>query len=70
MLKKCLSVLVAAAMICSMFCITTVFAQNGDKSISWMCVGDSITYGNKVPGGYRAPLYNLYKQNGIALRMV
>lgn len=70
MLKKCLSVLIAAAMICSMFCITTVFAQDGDKSISWMCVGDSITYGNKVPGGYRAPLYNLYKQNGIALRMV
>lgn len=58
-------------MIVSLFSgITPVFAAETEAGISWMCVGDSITYGNKVPGGYRAPLYDLFKQDGINLRMV
>lgn len=47
-----------------------VSAAEEARGISWMCVGDSITYGNKVPGGYRAPLYQLYQQAGINVRMV
>lgn len=71
MLKKWLSFYAAVVMIVVLFTgVAPVLAEEDEKGISWMCVGDSITYGNKVPGGYRAVLYNLYKENGINLRMV
>lgn len=70
-LKRWLSFFAAVSMVVVLFAqVTPVLADADEKGISWMCVGDSITYGNGVPGGYRAPLYNLYKEQGINLRMV
>ena len=71
MFKKWVSAFSVIVMIAALFAgIHPVMAEEAEKGISWMCIGDSITYGNKVPGGYRAILYDLYKKGGINLNMV
>ena len=43
--------------------------KNGDK-IKIMCIGDSITFGYKVPGSYRKFLYNGLTKKGYKIKMI
>ena len=40
------------------------------SSIKIMCMGDSITYGHKMPGGYRKFLYHNLISKGYKIKMV
>jgi len=62
------------ASVVSVFCVATaLFAAQGlaaNPSIRIMPLGDSITHGTPVPGGYRAPLYTLLTNAGYNVDFV
>ncbi|HNX36266.1 MAG TPA: Ig-like domain-containing protein [Kiritimatiellia bacterium] len=62
------------ASVVSVFCVATalVAAQGlaANPSIRIMPLGDSITHGTPVPGGYRAPLYTLLTNAGYNVDFV
>lgn len=64
-LKKIIASLTAAALTC---CMTAAFAgvQAQEEKLRVMPLGDSITDGFNIVGGYRTPLWKMLEANGLA----